>query len=139
MARFTRHFGGFHLDFSKNRLDQDAFQSLLSLADEACLKQSIEDMFTAEHINETEDRAVLHTALRNRSDVPVLVAGEDVMPAVREVLGRMKTCCDQVISGKWKGATGRTIERVVNIGIGGSDLGPCMAVEALKPFETTWK
>lgn len=133
-SRFTRHFGGFHLDFSKNRLDNEAFQSLLGLADEARLKQSIEDMFNGEHINETEDRAVLHTALRNRSDVPVLVNGEDVMPGIREVLDRMKQCCDQVITGEWKGATGRTIERIVNIGIGGSDLGPCMAVESLKPF-----
>ena len=132
--QFTATVAGMRLDFSKNRLDSAAWEGLLELAQEAQLAEGIEAMFNGEHINETEDRAVLHTALRNRSDVPVIVGGEDVMPDVKEVLGRMQAFCGEVITGGWKGHTGRTIERVVNIGIGGSDLGPVMVVEALKPF-----
>lgn len=132
--QFTAAVAGMRLDFSKNRLDSAAWEGLLELAQEAQLAEGIAAMFNGEHINETEDRAVLHTALRNRSDVPVIVGGEDVMPDVKEVLTRMQAFCGEVITGGWKGHTGRTIERVVNIGIGGSDLGPVMVVEALKPF-----
>ena len=132
--QFTAAVAGMRLDFSKNRLDSAAWEGLLELAQEAQLAEGIAAMFNGEHINETEDRAVLHTALRNRSDVPVIVGGEDVMPDVKEVLARMQAFCGEVITGGWKGHTGRTIERVVNIGIGGSDLGPVMVVEALKPF-----
>lgn len=132
--QFTAAVAGMRLDFSKNRIDSAAWEGLLELAQEAQLAEGIAAMFNGEHINETEDRAVLHTALRNRSDVPVIVGGEDVMPEVKEVLGRMQAFCAEVITGGWKGHTGRTIERVVNIGIGGSDLGPVMVVEALKPF-----
>lgn len=132
--QFTAAAAGMRLDFSKNRIDSAAWEGLLELAQEAQLAEGIAAMFNGEHINETEDRAVLHTALRNRSDVPVIVGGEDVMPEVKEVLGRMQAFCAEVITGGWKGHTGRTIERVVNIGIGGSDLGPVMVVEALKPF-----
>merc|ERR1712002_288513 len=91
-------------------------------------------MFSGERINFTEDRAVLHVALRNRSNVPMKVGGADVMPDVNAVLAHMKEFCGQVISGKWKGYTGKAITDVVNIGIGGSDLGPLMVTEALKPF-----
>lgn len=132
--QYTAAVAGMRLDFSKNRIDSAAWEGLLELAQEAQLAEGIAAMFNGEHINETEDRAVLHTALRNRSDVPVIVGGEDVMPEVKEVLGRMQAFCAEVITGGWKGHTGRTIERVVNIGIGGSDLGPVMVVEALKPF-----
>ena len=132
--QFTAAVAGMRLDFSKNRMDSAAWEGLLELAQEAQLAEGIAAMFNGEHINETEDRAVLHTALRNTSDVPVIVGGEDVMPKVKEVLGRMQAFCGEVITGGWKGYTGRTIERVVNIGIGGSDLGPVMVVEALKPF-----
>lgn len=132
--QFTAAVAGMRLDFSKNRMDSAAWEGLLELAQEAQLAEGIAAMFNGEHINETEDRAVLHTALRNTSDVPVIVGGEDVMPEVKEVLGRMQAFCGEVITGGWKGYTGRTIERVVNIGIGGSDLGPVMVVEALKPF-----
>lgn len=132
--QFTAAVAGMRLDFSKNRMDSAAWEGLLELAQEAQLAEGIAAMFNGEHINETEDRAVLHTALRNRSDVPVIVGGEDVMPEVKEVLGRMQAFCGEVITGGWKGHTGRTIERIVNIGIGGSDLGPVMVVEALKPF-----
>ena len=132
--QFTAAAAGMRLDFSKNRIDSAAWEGLLELAQEAQLAEGIAAMFNGEHINETEDRAVLHTALRNRSDVPVIVGGEDVMPEVKEVLERMQAFCAEVITGGWKGHTGRTIERVVNIGIGGSDLGPVMVVEALKPF-----
>ena len=132
--QFTAAVAGMRLDFSKNRIDSAAWEGLLELAQEAQLAEGIAAMFNGEHINETEDRAVLHTALRNRSDVPVIVGGEDVMPEVKEVLGRMQAFSAEVITGGWKGHTGCTIERVVNIGIGGSDLGPVMVVEALKPF-----
>lgn len=132
--RMSADIPGLFLDYSKNRVDDEVLGLLFKLAREARLKDSIEAMFTGEHINESEDRAVLHTALRNRSGVPVIVGDEDVMPDIQAVLNRMKGFTQQVLTGAWKGYTGRTIERVVNIGIGGSDLGPVMAVEALKPF-----
>lgn len=91
-------------------------------------------MFSGEHINFTEDRAVLHTALRNRGNTPIIVDGKDVLPDIRAVLEHMKEFTEQILSGQWKGYTGKQITSVVNIGIGGSDLGPLMVTEALKPY-----
>jgi glucose-6-phosphate isomerase len=109
---------------------------LIELADSRGLKQAREQMFGGEHINITEDRAVLHTALRNKSGKPVLVDGKDVMPEVLAVLDHMKEFTNQVVSGEWKGYTGKKMTDIVNIGIGGSDLGPLMVTEALKPYST---
>ncbi len=133
---FTRLFNNDILcDFSKNIITPDTLQKLTALAEEIDLKAAINDMFTGKKINKTEDRAVLHTALRNRSDRPVFVDNEDVMPKVNAVLAQMKTFSDKIISGEWKGYTGKAITDVVNIGIGGSDLGPFMVTEALKPYK----
>ncbi len=129
----------FLVDFSKNRITEDTLSLLIKLAEEADLKNAIEAMFTGEKINVTEDRAVLHTALRNQSDSPVLVDGQDVMPEVRKVLAKIKTFTEKVISGEWKGYTGKAITDVVNIGIGGSDLGPCMITMALTPYHNHLK
>jgi glucose-6-phosphate isomerase len=123
------------VDFSKNRLDDETMQALLDLATELDLKSSIEAMFTGEKINGTEGRAVLHTALRNRSNKPVLADGKNVMPDVNAVLAQMKAFADQISDGKWLGYTGKPIKSLVNIGIGGSDLGPVMVTEALKPYQ----
>ncbi|WP_439258848.1 glucose-6-phosphate isomerase [Lonepinella sp. BR2930] len=123
------------VDYSKNNINQDTLKLLRQLAQECSLATAIEAMFTGEKINRTEDRAVLHTALRNRSNQPVLVDGKDVMPDVNEVLAKMKGFCQRVISGEWKGYTGKAITDVVNIGIGGSDLGPYMVTEALRPYK----
>ena len=123
------------VDFSKNRLDNETMQALLDLATELDLKSGIEAMFTGEKINGTEGRAVLHTALRNRSNKPVLADGKDVMPDVNAVLAQMKAFADLVSQGKWLGYTGKPIKSLVNIGIGGSDLGPVMVTEALKPYQ----
>lgn len=123
------------VDFSKNNLTQQTLTYLYQLADQCALPQAIEAMFNGEKINRTENRAVLHTALRNRASSPVLVDGKDVMPEVNAVLGKMKTFCEQIISGQWKGYTGKAITDVVNIGIGGSDLGPYMVTEALRPYK----
>lgn len=133
---FTRQFNNDILcDFSKNIITQDTLKKLTALAEEIDLKAAISDMFAGKKINKTEDRAVLHTALRNRSDRPVFVNDEDVMPKVNAVLAQMKTFSDKIISGEWKGYTGKAITDVVNIGIGGSDLGPFMVTEALKPYK----
>ncbi len=110
-------------------------QHLFAMAKETDLQSAITAMFKGEAINQTEDRAVLHTALRNRSNSPVLVNGEDVMPAVNAVLAKMKAFSERVIGGEWKGFTGKAITDVVNIGIGGSDLGPYMVTEALVPYK----
>ncbi|TRY61489.1 hypothetical protein TCAL_13530 [Tigriopus californicus] len=123
------------VDFSKNRLDDEAFKLLLDLARARQVELAREAMFTGQKINFTEDRAVLHVALRNRSNAEIVVDGKDVMPAVNAVLAHMKEFCEEVISGAWKGFTGKAITDVVNIGIGGSDLGPLMVTEALKPFQ----
>ncbi|PRY39950.1 glucose-6-phosphate isomerase [Spirosoma oryzae] len=131
---FTRQFEDILLDFSKNRITQQTLDLLLQLADQAGLADAISRMFSGDKINRTEDRAVLHVALRNRSNTPIMVDGEDVMPAINAVLDRMKTFTERVRSGEWKGYTGDTITDVVNIGIGGSDLGPVMVTEALKPY-----
>ncbi|EMS32454.1 Glucose-6-phosphate isomerase [Mariniradius saccharolyticus AK6] len=123
------------VDFSKNRLDDETMQALLDLAVELDLKSAIEAMFRGEKINGTEGRAVLHTALRNRSNKPVFAEGKDVMPEVNAVLAQMKAFADQVSQGDWLGYTGKPIKSLVNIGIGGSDLGPVMVTEALKPYQ----
>jgi glucose-6-phosphate isomerase len=133
--RFSARLGDLLLDYSKNRLDDQVMAALVRLAGQAGVPQARDAMFSGEKINATERRAVLHTALRNRSGRPVMVDGADVTPEVKEVLARMKTFSGQVRSGEWKGATGKPIATVVNIGIGGSDLGPVMVTEALKPYQ----
>ena len=123
------------VDFSKNKINQETLKLLRQLAKESALDEAINAMFTGEKINRTENRAVLHTTLRNRSNTPVYVDGKDVMPEVNAVLAKMSAFCDRVISGEWKGYTGKAITDVVNIGIGGSDLGPYMVTEALRPYK----
>ncbi|KHT24263.1 glucose-6-phosphate isomerase [Pectobacterium carotovorum] len=123
------------VDFSKNRITAETMEKLHALARETDLPAAIQSMFAGEKINRTEDRAVLHVALRNRSNTPILVDGKDVMPEVNAVLEKMKDFSERVIGGEWKGYTGKTITDVVNIGIGGSDLGPFMVTEALKPYK----
>lgn len=134
--KFSIEFGGILYDFSKNRITEETLDLLVSLAEQAKVKEMAEAMFTGEKINVTERRAVLHTALRNRSNNPVYVDGKDVMPDVNRVLAKMKDFCARVRSGEWKGYTGKSITDVVNIGIGGSDLGPCMVCEALAPYQS---
>ncbi|QHQ18294.1 glucose-6-phosphate isomerase [Pectobacterium parmentieri] len=123
------------VDYSKNRITAETMDKLHALARETDLSAAIQSMFAGEKINRTEDRAVLHVALRNRSNTPILVDGKDVMPEVNAVLAKMKGFSERVIGGEWKGYTGKTITDVVNIGIGGSDLGPFMVTEALKPYK----
>lgn len=132
--KFSVRLGDILLDYSKNRITTRTRSYLVQLAEEAGLAKAIEQMFTGEKINATENRAVLHTALRNRSNTPVLVDGKDVMPEVNEVLAKMKEFSGNVRSGAWKGYTGKEITDIVNIGIGGSDLGPVMVTEALKSY-----
>jgi glucose-6-phosphate isomerase len=132
--KFSLRMGDILFDYSKNRVTEESMALLLELARERGLKERIEAMFSGQRINATEDRAVLHVALRNRSDRPVRVDGRDVMPDVRAVLARMRDFTDAVHRGAWRGHTGRRVTDVVNIGIGGSDLGPLMAVEALKHY-----
>lgn len=131
---FTKCFEQILLDYSKNRIDEAAVHDLIALAEECQLPEAIEALFAGAHINETEDRAVMHTALRHQGDGPVVVDGEDVIPKVRAVQEQMKSFSEQVIGGSWKGHTGKPIAHVVNIGIGGSDLGPVMVTEALKSY-----
>ncbi len=125
---------GWHLDYSKNLVDAETMDLLQALCTMADLRGNIDAMFSGERINATENRPVLHVALRNRSNTPILVRGKDVMPGVNAVLEKMGRFCDEVRSGRWLGYTGKPIRNVVNIGIGGSDLGPAMACEALKPY-----
>uniref|UniRef100_A0A3Q1IIH1 Glucose-6-phosphate isomerase n=1 Tax=Anabas testudineus TaxID=64144 RepID=A0A3Q1IIH1_ANATE len=122
------------LDFSKNLINQDVMAMLLALAKSRGVEEARDKMFSGEKINFTEGRAVLHIALRNRSNTPIHVDGKDVMPEVNRVLDKMKAFCHKVRSGEWKGFSGKSITDVVNIGIGGSDLGPLMVTEALKPY-----
>lgn len=126
--------GDLLFDYSKNLLSDETLRLLIQLAEETGLQSAREALFGAEAINMTENRAVLHTALRNFSGEAVRVDGKDVMPEVKRVLLQMKTFCSQVHSGSWKGYTGKSIRYIVNIGIGGSDLGPLMVTEALKPY-----
>ncbi len=123
------------LDYSKNRISKETLDLLIELANEIDLSDAINKMFDGEAINETENRAVLHIALRNQSNTPILVDGKDVMPDVNRVLEQVKNFSSQVINGDWKGYTGKSITDIVNIGIGGSDLGPVMVTEALKPYQ----
>ncbi len=132
--RFSAHFNDILLDYSKNRISEETMQLLFDLAREADVAGWATRMSCGEHINFTEDRAVLHMALRNRDDIPIMVDGKDVMPEVRRVLDQMRHFCIKVHTGIWKGHTGKRITDVVNIGIGGSDLGPYMVTEALKPY-----
>ena len=127
---------GILFDYSKHRATNETLALLIQLAEQAELGAFIERMFTGERINVTEDRAVLHTALRNRSNTPVLVDGKDVMPEVNAVLAKMRRFTEALHSGAWRGHTGKAITDIVNIGIGGSDLGPLMVTEALRPY---WK
>ncbi len=134
--QFSAQFGSDILvDYSKNLITKETLDKLFALAEETDVKSAIAAMFSGEKINQTEDRAVLHVALRNRSNTPIYVDGEDVMPAVNAVLDKIKSFTEKVISGEWKGYTGKAITDVVNIGIGGSDLGPYMVTEALKPYK----
>ncbi|MDO6685802.1 MULTISPECIES: glucose-6-phosphate isomerase [unclassified Agarivorans] len=137
--RFNRFSVSFNeqilLDYSKNFITEDTMQQLFALAKETKLDSAIKAMFSGEKINQTEGRAVLHTALRNRSNTPVMVDGEDVMPGVNAVLEKMKGFCAKIHSGEWKGYTGKSITSIVNIGIGGSDLGPVMITEALGAYK----
>jgi len=133
-AKMSLRLGDMLVDFSKNRVTETTFDLLVDLAAASGVEAYRDAMFDGERINWTEDRAVLHTALRNRSDRSVMVDGVDVMPDVRRVLEQMREFSENVRSGSWKGHTGKQIATVVNIGIGGSDLGPVMICEALKPF-----
>ena len=135
--RFSLRFDDILLDFSKNRISEETLSLLLALAEQADVQGWAHKTFNGEKINITEDRAVLHIALRNRSNRPILVDGVDVMPDINAVLAHMRRFSDAVRSGDWKGYTGKPIVDVVNIGIGGSDLGPVMVTEALKPYADT--
>jgi glucose-6-phosphate isomerase len=132
--KFSAQFEDILMDYSKNRITESTMDLLYNLADQQDVMGKAQAMFRGEKINTTEDRAVLHVALRNRSHTPIYVDGEDVMPQVNETLDRIKVFTEKVRSGEWKGHTGKTIEAIVNIGIGGSDLGPVMVCEALKPY-----
>ncbi|WP_214072194.1 glucose-6-phosphate isomerase [Mucilaginibacter sp. dw_454] len=134
-AKFSLRFDEILLDYSKNRITDETIALLLQLAKECRLNDAIKAMFSGEVINITEGRPVLHIALRNQSNTPILVDGKDVMPDVNRVLNQMKEFSEAIISGSWKGYTGKPITDVVNIGIGGSDLGPVMVTEALKSYK----
>tara|TARA_R110002049_G_scaffold191337_1_gene360260 strand:+ start:24043 stop:24543 length:501 start_codon:yes stop_codon:yes gene_type:complete len=128
-ARFDKmsiQFNELIFDYSKNRITDETKQYLLELAAACDLKPAIEAMFNGEKINETENRAVLHTALRNFSDTPIMLDGADVMPEIKKVRQQMKSFCEKIHQGEWKGYTGKKIKNIVNIGIGGCDLGPVM-------------
>ncbi len=132
--RFSLKFEDILFDYSKNIFTENTLELLLQLANECKLKEGIEALFGGEVINGTEKRAVLHTALRNFSGLPVVTSGQDVMPGIQKVQEQMKTFCDNLHNGEWKGHTGKKVKYIVNIGIGGSDLGPVMVTEALKPY-----
>lgn len=133
-SKFSIQHNDILFDYSKNIINEQTISLLVKLAEECKLKDAIEAMLNGEKINETENRAVLHTALRNFSGNPVVTDGKDVMPDVQKVLDQMKDFCQKIHSGDWKGFTGKPIKYIVNIGIGGSDLGPVMVTEALKPY-----
>ena len=134
--QFSIRFEDMLVDYSKNRITGQTLKLLLQLAEECQLEHAIKQLFSGAPINETEGRAVLHVALRNRTNAPIEVEGENVMPAVNEVLGRMEAFSEEIISGSRRGFTGKPLRTIVNIGIGGSDLGAVMVTEALKPY---WK
>lgn len=137
--RFNKHslcLNDIVFDYSKNIITEKTMQLLFQLAEECEVKKAVESLFNGDVINETEGRAVQHTALRNFSNDPVLIDGKDIMPEIKRVQSQMKAFCETIHSGNWKGYTGKPIRYIVNIGIGGSDLGPVMVTEALKPY---WK
>jgi glucose-6-phosphate isomerase len=133
-SKFSIRFNDILVDYSKNILTEETIEHLLALAEECEVKGAVEKMFAGDKINETEDRAVLHAALRNRSNLPIYIDGKDVMPEVNAVLAQMRKFSERIISGEWKGYTGKPIIDIVNIGIGGSDLGPAMVTDALRPY-----
>ncbi|MFO7871687.1 MAG: glucose-6-phosphate isomerase [Kiritimatiellia bacterium] len=133
-ARFTREAAGLYADFSKHRITAETLRLLTALSEAVDLRARINAMFSGEPVNSTEKRPALHTALRNTSGKPVFVSGKDVMPEVRAVLEKMCAFSEKVRSGEWKGHSGKPVRNIVNLGIGGSDLGPAMAAEALKPY-----
>src|SRR6202522_3244010 len=133
-ARFSIEAAGLFLDYSKNRITEETRKLLLQLAEQSGLRERIDAMFRGDKINVTEKRAVLHVALRAPKGEAILVDGQDVVPEVHAVLDKMSAFSDRVRSGNWKGHTGKRIRNVINIGIGGSDLGPVMAYEALKYY-----
>ncbi len=134
--KFSAQFNAILIDFSKNIITDETIGLLVSLAEECDLKEAIQSKLDGQPINATEGRSVLHTALRNKSDRPILVDGKDVMPDIRAALAKMKIFADKITSDKWLGYTGKPIKSIVNIGIGGSDLGPVMVTEALTPYAT---
>ena len=134
-SKYSLTFEDILLDYSKNIIDDKVLELLVQLANECGLKSAIESEFSGEKINQTEDRAVLHVALRNRSNTSILVDGKDVMPEINKVLDQMKAFSESIISCKWKGFTDKAMTDIVNIGIGGSDLGPLMVTEALRPYK----
>ncbi|MCK5191126.1 MAG: glucose-6-phosphate isomerase, partial [Methylococcales bacterium] len=134
--KLSLHFNNILFDFSKNRITSDTLPLLVKLAEQASLVEKTRAMFSGEIINTTEHRAVLHTALRNRSNTPVYFNGNNVMPDINRVLAKMRIFSDKVRSGEWRGYTNKPITDVVNIGIGGSDLGPKMVTTALEPYST---
>jgi glucose-6-phosphate isomerase len=133
-SSFSQQEGNLLFDYSKNILTEATFGLLNELARECKLDEAIEAMFQGEKINQTENRSVLHTALRNFSEKPVFFEGNDVMPGIKKVLLQMQDICRKIHSGEWRGYSGKKIKYIVNIGIGGSDLGPVMVTEALKPY-----
>src|SRR5690606_3479064 len=135
-SKFSLIFEDILFDYSKNRIEEKTMDLLLQLAQECKVKEAIEAMFSGKRINETENRAVLHTALRSTDNQPLMVDGEDIRPGIRKVLDQMEQFSNRIISGEWKGYSGKEITDVVNIGIGGSDLGPVMVTEALKAYKT---
>jgi glucose-6-phosphate isomerase len=132
--KFSTEFQGILFDYSKNIITSETLSLLVELANEAGLPKAIDEMFAGAKINQTENRAVLHVALRNRGSRPIMVDGADVMPGVRAVLGKMRGFVERLHAGQWLGQTGKRVTDIVNIGIGGSDLGPVMVTEALKPY-----
>ncbi len=134
-SKFSVQFEDILIDYSKNIIAEETLNLLLELAEETELKDAINKMFSGDKINGTENRAVLHTALRNRSNTPVFVDGNDIMPEINTVLKQMEKFSHNILSGRWRGYTGKAIRDIVNIGIGGSDLGPVMVTEALKPYK----
>ncbi len=133
--RFSINFNDIHLDYSKNIITKETIDLLVDLAKDCGLNQAISEMYAGNKINETENRAAYHIALRNLNDKPMYVDNHNVMPQVKKVLAQMKQFSESVISGEWQGYTGQAISDIVNIGIGGSDLGPVMVTEALKPYK----
>lgn len=132
--KFSTEFEDILFDYSKNRISEETMDLLYALAEQQDVKALAQKMYAGEKINTTEGRAVLHVALRNQSNTPIMVDGKDVMPDVNETLARIKSFTEKVRGGNWKGHTGKSINAIVNIGIGGSDLGPVMVCEALKPY-----